>query len=75
MEATVAKSSKRGAKRLSLWEQMRRNPSQAVFYLLGVLIILSMIVALVLEAFPPPPPPPSSAPFPVSWISPFLAGG
>ncbi|NLE75396.1 MAG: hypothetical protein GX605_01420 [Chloroflexi bacterium] len=70
----MAKTNKRGAGQLSLWQRIRRNPSQAVFYLLGVLIILSMIISMVVVALPQPAVP-AQTPLPLGGAFPWLAVG
>ena len=50
----------------SLWQRISRNKGQAFVYFLGLLVVLSMILSLIIGAFPPPEPP---TPTPAAWSS------
>lgn len=48
------------------WVRVRRNKAQLLFWILGLLVVLSMVLSLVIVALPQPEPP-TPTPTPLSW--------
>ncbi|MBC7223267.1 MAG: hypothetical protein H5T59_03165 [Anaerolineae bacterium] len=47
---------------------MQRNKAQLLFWILGLLVVLSMVLSLVIGALPQPEPP-TPTPTPLAWGS------
>ncbi|MGQ9586588.1 MAG: hypothetical protein ACUVXG_14480 [Anaerolineae bacterium] len=56
----------------SRWRDLRRNKAQLLFWILGLLVVLSMILSLVIVALPEPEPP-TPTPTPMAWLLPLGA--
>lgn len=50
----------------SWWRRVQRNKAQLVFWILGLLVVLSMVLSLVIGALPQPEPP-TPTPTPLAW--------
>ncbi|MGC8838761.1 MAG: hypothetical protein ACP5UM_10135 [Anaerolineae bacterium] len=48
------------------WGKVRRNKAQLLFWVLGLLVVLSMVLSLIIVALPQPEPP-TPTPTPLSW--------
>lgn len=49
----------------SRWRRLTRNKSELLFWILGLLVILSMIASMIVVALPQPEPP---TPTPAAWL-------
>lgn len=59
-------SRSRPPRKLGWWGKVRRNKAQLFFWILGFLVVLSMLLSLIIVALPQPEPP-TPTPTPLSW--------